>query len=64
MSLLTGTEWTCDYLNLSTEGHTPAECLDMAFRRALTMSKQEILKEEAEEKCQRGKTRAKRENLG
>ena len=42
------------------EGGTPAERLDMAFRKVLTVSKGAILKEEAREKRQREKKRAKR----
>ena len=40
------------------EGHTPAERLDMAFRKVLTVPKSAILKEEAREKRQRDKKRA------
>lgn len=34
-------------------GSTPAERLDMAFRKVLTVSKESVLREEAEEKRQR-----------
>ena len=40
------------------EGGTPAERLDMAFRKVLTVSKEAILKEEAREKRDREKKRA------
>ena len=39
------------------EGGTPAERLDMAFRKVLTVPKSAILKEEAKEKRQRFKRR-------
>jgi hypothetical protein len=39
------------------EGGTPAERLDMAFRKVLTVPKSAILKEEAKEKRQRSKRR-------
>jgi len=41
-------------------GNTPAERLDLAFRKVLTVSKQELLKEEAKLKRQREKRRAKK----
>lgn len=41
------------------EGGTPAERLDMAFRKVLTVSKADILKAEGQEKRQRAK-RAKK----
>ena len=37
------------------EGGTPAERLDMAFRRVLTVPKEEILRHEVEEKAAREK---------
>jgi hypothetical protein len=40
------------------EGSTPAERLDMASRKALTVPKEAILKEEAREKQQRAKRKA------
>ena len=40
------------------EGGTPAERLDMAFRKVLTVPKAAILKEEAREKAEREKKRA------
>lgn len=40
------------------EGGTPAERLDMAFRKALTVPKEALLRKEAEEKRQREKKRA------
>jgi hypothetical protein len=42
------------------EGGTPAERLDMAFRKVLTVPKSTLLKEEAKEKRQREKRRAKK----
>ena len=42
------------------EGGTPAERLDMAFRKVLTVPKEAILREEAKEKRQREKRRAKK----
>ncbi len=42
------------------EGGTPAERLDMAFRKVLAVSKEAILKEEAREKRQREKKRTGR----
>jgi hypothetical protein len=41
------------------EGGKPAERLDMAFRKVLTVPKEAILREEAKEKRQREKRRAK-----
>ena len=40
------------------EGGTPAERLDAAFRRVLTVPKEEILRQEAEEKAAREKKKA------
>ena len=40
------------------EGGTPAERLDMAFRKVLTVPKEAILKEEALERQEREKKRA------
>jgi hypothetical protein len=40
------------------EGGTPAERLDMAFRKVLTVPKAAILKEEALERLQRERKRA------
>lgn len=40
------------------EGGTPAERLDRAFRRVLTVSKSDLLKAEVREKRQREKKRA------
>jgi hypothetical protein len=40
------------------QGGTPAERLDLAFRKVLTVPKSALLKEEAREKRQRQKTRA------
>jgi hypothetical protein len=40
------------------EGGTPAERLDMAFRKVLTVPKEALLREEAKEKRQREKRRA------
>lgn len=45
------------------EGGTPAERLDMAFRKVLTVSKAEILKAEEQEKRQREKKRAARKAI-
>jgi hypothetical protein len=42
------------------EGGTPAERLDMAFRKVLAAPKEAVLKEEAKEKRSRDKRRAKR----
>jgi hypothetical protein len=42
------------------EGGTPAERLDMAFRKVLTVPKSALLREEAKEKRQREKRRAKK----
>jgi hypothetical protein len=42
------------------EGGTPAERLDMAFRKVLTVPKEALLKEERKEKRQREKRRAKK----
>ena len=42
------------------EGGTPAERLDMAFRRVLTVPKAALLKEEAREKRQREKRRTEK----
>lgn len=42
------------------EGGTPAERLDAAFRRILTVPKEALMKEEAKEKRQRDKRRAKK----
>jgi hypothetical protein len=42
------------------EGGTPAERLDMAFRKVLTVPKTALLREEAKEKRQREKRRAKK----
>jgi len=39
-------------------GGTPAERLDMAFRKILTVPKEALLKEEAKQKRQREKKRA------
>jgi hypothetical protein len=39
------------------DGGTPAERLDLAFRKVLTVTKEEILKQEAKEKQQRDKQR-------
>lgn len=39
------------------EGGTPAERLDSAFRKVLTVSKADLLKEEAKEKQEREKMR-------
>jgi len=44
------------------EGGTPAERLDMAFRKVLTVPKESLLREEAKEKRQREKKREKAEN--
>lgn len=44
------------------EGGTPAQRLDMAFRKVLTVSKEALLKEEAKGKRQREKKRASRKN--
>ena len=41
------------------EGGTPAERLDLAFRKVLTVPKEAILKAEHKEKRQREKKRAK-----
>jgi len=41
-------------------GSTPAERLDLALRKVLTVSKEELLKEEAKLKQRREKRRAKR----
>jgi hypothetical protein len=40
------------------EGGTPAERLDVAFRKVLTVSKADILKSEGQEKRSREKKRA------
>jgi hypothetical protein len=40
------------------EGGTPAQRLDMAFRKVLTVSKEDLLREEAKEKRARDKKRA------
>ena len=40
------------------EGGTPAERLDLAFRKVLTVPKAAILKEEARERLEREKKRA------
>ena len=40
------------------EGGTPAQRLDMAFRKALTVPKEAVLKHEQEEKRRRVKKRA------
>jgi hypothetical protein len=40
------------------EGGTPAERLDMAFRKVLTVPKEAIVREEAKEKDRREKKRA------
>ena len=42
------------------EGGTSAERLGMAFRKILTVSKEALVKEEAKEKRQRDKRRAKK----
>jgi hypothetical protein len=42
------------------EGGTPAERLDMAFRKVLTVPKAAILEEEAREKRQRARKRAEK----
>jgi hypothetical protein len=42
------------------EGGTPAERLDVAFRKVLTVPKEALLKEEKREKHQRVKRRAKK----
>jgi hypothetical protein len=42
------------------EGGTPAERLDMAFRKVLTVSKSELLKAEGREKRTRDRKRAAR----
>jgi hypothetical protein len=44
------------------EGGTPAERLDMAFRKVLTVPKEAILKQEAREKRQREKRRGKKQS--
>lgn len=44
------------------EGGTPAERLDMAFRKVLTVPKADIVREEAKEKHQREKKRAAKES--
>ena len=41
-------------------GGTPAERLDLAFRKVLTVSKADLLKEEEREKRQREKKRGKK----
>ncbi|MBZ5723914.1 MAG: hypothetical protein LAP87_02850 [Acidobacteriia bacterium] len=41
------------------EGGTPSERLDVALRKVLTVPKEAILREEAQEKRQRAKRRAK-----
>jgi len=43
------------------EGGTPAERLDMALRKILTVSKGALLKEERKEKLQREKRRAQKQ---
>ena len=40
------------------EGGTPAERLDMAFRKVLTVPKEALVRDEAREKRQREKKRA------
>ena len=40
------------------EGGTPAERLDIAFRKVLTVPKEALVREEAKEKHQREKKRA------
>jgi hypothetical protein len=40
------------------EGGTPADRLDLAFRKVLTVSKEDLLKAEAREKREREKKRA------
>jgi len=40
------------------EGGTPAERLDMAFRKVLTVPKEALVRAETREKRQRGKKRA------
>jgi hypothetical protein len=40
------------------EGGTPAERLDVAFRKVLTVSKEALLKEEAREKLRREEKRS------
>jgi len=40
------------------EGGTPAERLDMAFRKVLTVSKETVLKAEERERIEREKKRA------
>jgi hypothetical protein len=42
------------------EGGTPAERLDMAFRKVLTVPKEALLREEAKEKRQRGQLKGER----
>ena len=39
------------------EGGTPAERLDMAFRKTLTVSKEAVIKHEQSEKARRAKKR-------
>jgi hypothetical protein len=45
------------------EGGTPAERLDMAFRKVLTVPKEALLREEAKEKRQREKRRETKKPL-
>lgn len=45
------------------DGGTPAERLDLAFRKVLTVPKEVILREETKEKIQRKKQRAKKKAL-
>lgn len=42
------------------DGGTPAERLDMAFRKVLTVPKSALLREEAKEKRQRAKRRGEK----
>ena len=44
------------------EGGTPAERLDMAFRKVLTVPKEALVREEAKEKRQREKKRGKKQH--
>jgi fido (protein-threonine AMPylation protein) len=51
-------------LNVNSEpGGTPAQRLDLAFRKVLTVSKEELLKEEGKLKQKREKQKAKRKRL-
>ena len=45
------------------EGGTPAERLDTAFRKVLTVAKEALLREEAKEKRQREKRRETKKPL-